>query len=218
MSNLQQFNVNFEIWSAVFCAILAISVLGTVNINRAKAKWVIGLLVTNVILNIMESLAYFYRGNTSTVGFYMVRISNFTVLFCNMVLFIFMANYLFAVIEEGGGKVNHWAKRIIIDYPDLLIGARCHHERFDGKGYPDGLAGENIPLQARIIGVADAYDAMTSERSYRACLSQDKVRSEISKCSGTQFDPAVAKVMIEIIDSDKNYSLREHKIQLHNPA
>ncbi len=93
--------------------------------------------------------------------------------------------------------------------PDLSIGARWHHERFDGKGYPDGKKGEEIPFFARIIAVADSYDAMTSNRSYRNYLPQDKVRSEIEKNSGSQFDPAVAKCMMEIIDQDKEYTMHE---------
>ena len=93
--------------------------------------------------------------------------------------------------------------------PDLSIGARWHHERYDGKGYPDGKAGEEIPFYARIIAVADSYDAMTSNHSYRNYLSQEIVRSELEKYSGTQFDPKVAKCMIEIMDDDKNYELHE---------
>ncbi len=93
--------------------------------------------------------------------------------------------------------------------PELLKGARWHHERFDGKGYPDNLTGENIPLEARIIAVADAYDAMTSNRSYRKYLSQDIVREEIKKNSGTQFDSEIARYMLEIIDDDKDYIYHE---------
>ncbi len=79
-------------------------------------------------------------------------------------------------------------------------GAKWHHERFDGNGYPNGLAGENIPEVARIIGVADAYDAMTSNRSYRQVMSQARVREEIEKGRGTQFDPEIADVMLGMID------------------
>ena len=93
--------------------------------------------------------------------------------------------------------------------PDLVIGARWHHERYDGKGYPDGKSGEEIPLFARIIAVADSYDAMTSTRSYREYMPQDKVRAEIEKNSGTQFDPKVAECMLSIIDDDRNYVLHE---------
>ncbi len=97
----------------------------------------------------------------------------------------------------------------IKEMPKLATGARYHHERFAGDGYPDGLSGDNIPEEARIIAVADAYDAMTSRRSYRDVLSQERVRSEIEKGIGTQFDPRFAKVMLEMIDEDKDYRMRE---------
>lgn len=95
---------------------------------------------------------------------------------------------------------------------DIEYGARWHHERYDGKGYPDGLAGEEIPLYARIIAVSDAYDAMTSNRSYRSVLSQKKVRSEIEKGRGYQFDPEIADIMLEIIDEDIDYNMRQEKV------
>ena len=93
---------------------------------------------------------------------------------------------------------------------DIEYGARWHHERFDGKGYPDGLSGEEIPLYARIIAVADTYDAMTSNRSYRKVLPQEDVRAEIKRVSGTQLDPIIARYMIELIDGDRYYQLRQH--------
>lgn len=95
------------------------------------------------------------------------------------------------------------------DIPYLRDGARYHHERYDGKGYPEGLVGENIPEIARIIAVADSYDAMTSYRSYRPVMSQAEVKHEIWKGMGTQFDPLFAKIMISLIDSDINYEMRE---------
>ena len=93
----------------------------------------------------------------------------------------------------------------------IAIGAKFHHERYDGKGYPNGLKGENIPEIARIIGVADTYDAMASNRSYRNALPQDVIRSEIEKGKGTQFDPEIADIMLQIIDEDKSYCLKEAK-------
>ena len=93
--------------------------------------------------------------------------------------------------------------------PNLGTGVRWHHERMDGKGYPDGLDGEKIPEYARIISVADAYDAMTSNRSYREALPQNVVRQEIVKGTGTQFAPEIAEKMIEIIDADTEYKLKE---------
>lgn len=91
----------------------------------------------------------------------------------------------------------------------IAIAAKYHHERYDGKGYPNGLAGEKIPEAARILGVADSYDAMTSNRSYRNALPQDVVRAEIEKCKGTQFDPKIADIMIAMIDEDKDYTMRQ---------
>ncbi len=93
--------------------------------------------------------------------------------------------------------------------PYLSIGAHYHHERYDGKGYPEGIAGEKIPMEARIIAVADSYDAMTSNRSYRKYMPQEKVRSEIENNTGTQFDPDAARCMLQIIDEDKDYILHE---------
>ncbi len=91
----------------------------------------------------------------------------------------------------------------------IVQGAKWHHERFDGKGYPNGLSGSNIPEVARIIGVADSYDAMTSNRSYREVMSQEKVRLELEKGKNTQFDGEIADIMIEMIDEDKNYAMKE---------
>ena len=102
----------------------------------------------------------------------------------------------------------------IRERPKLAVGARWHHERYDGTGYPDGLSGdiipeEALPEEARIIAVADAYDAMTSRRSYRGILPQDIVRSEIKNGKGKQFDPAFADIMLTKIEEDKDYILRE---------
>ncbi|MBQ4069561.1 MAG: HD-GYP domain-containing protein [Lachnospiraceae bacterium] len=97
----------------------------------------------------------------------------------------------------------------VTEIPDISIGAKYHHERYDGKGYPDGLSGTDIPEIARIIGVADAYDAMTSKRSYRDTLEQEVVRKEIINGKGTQFDPEIAEVMLELIDEDMEYRMHE---------
>ena len=92
---------------------------------------------------------------------------------------------------------------------NISVGARSHHEHFDGSGYPDSKKGDEISLIARIICVADAYDAMTSNRSYRKFMNQADVRAEFVKHKGTQFDPEIADKMIEIIDSDVDYTLHE---------
>ena len=95
--------------------------------------------------------------------------------------------------------------RKIEEMPKLVEGARWHHERYDGTGYPDGLVGESIPEEARIIAVADAYDAMSSQRSYRDILPQDAVKREIENGKGTQFDPGFADIMLAMIDEDPEY-------------
>ena len=99
----------------------------------------------------------------------------------------------------------------ISELPMIAVGAHWHHERFDGRGYPDQLKEFEIPEVARIIGVADAYDAMTSNRSYRNIMPQSKARDEINKGKGTQFDPIVADKMLEMIDADTEYRMQEHK-------
>ena len=90
----------------------------------------------------------------------------------------------------------------IKESPYLSIGAHYHHERYDGKGYPEGLKGEEIPTIARIIAVADAYDAMTSSRSYRDPLPLSKVREEIVNGMDTQFDSRYASIMLDLMDRD----------------
>ena len=116
--------------------------------------------------------------------------------------------------EEDEAIKQHSAKgaeilKNITEYPYLSIGAHYHHERYDGRGYPEKLVGTDIPDIARIIAVADAYDAMTSKRSYRNTIPQQKVREELIACSGTQFDPEYANCMIHMIDTDTNYEMKE---------
>lgn len=82
----------------------------------------------------------------------------------------------------------------------IATGAKFHHERYDGKGYPNGLVGDNTPEHARIIGVADAYDAMASNRSYRRALPQEVIRDELLAGKGTQFDPQIVEIMLKMVD------------------
>ncbi|WP_162341867.1 HD-GYP domain-containing protein [Paenibacillus paridis] len=99
--------------------------------------------------------------------------------------------------SEAGYQIVKDMKRL----KDLGVAdmVRFHHERPDGKGYPSGLKGEEIPLGARIIGVADAFDAMTTNRSYRQKLSADTAAEELAKYSGSQFDPAAAKAFLSVL-------------------
>ena len=89
-------------------------------------------------------------------------------------------------------------------FADIIPIVKHHHERYDGKGYPARLAGEDIPYLARIVAVADTFDAMTSRRSYRQALDFDYTMNEIEKCKGTQFDPAIADVFLEILRTNQD--------------
>jgi HD-GYP domain-containing protein (c-di-GMP phosphodiesterase class II) len=81
---------------------------------------------------------------------------------------------------------------------DLLPGVLHHHERFDGKGYPHGLAGRDIPLFGRLICLADSFDAMSSNRTYRSAMPLENVLDEIRRCAGKQFDPDLAAVFVKL--------------------
>lgn len=87
-------------------------------------------------------------------------------------------------------------------FQDIIPIVLHHHERFDGNGYPSQLKGSDIPYFARIAAVADTFDAMTSKRSYRDSLPVDVVKDEITRCSGTQFDPDIAKVFLDILNNE----------------
>jgi response regulator RpfG family c-di-GMP phosphodiesterase len=89
----------------------------------------------------------------------------------------------------------------------LIPGVHCHHERWDGNGYPAGLRRDEIPLLARIISVADVYDAMTSDRAYRKALPHAAAVTEIGRCSGSQFDPELANDFIVTIEAHRNESV-----------
>ena len=82
-------------------------------------------------------------------------------------------------------------------FKDKIPIIRHHHEHFDGSGYPDGLVGEAIPLEARIIAIPDAFDAMTSARPHRRMIPLQDVLTELEQCQGTQFDPRVLKVFLD---------------------
>ena len=96
--------------------------------------------------------------------------------------------------------------------PALAV-VRHHHERWDGRGYPDGLEGEEIPLAARIVGVCDAYDAMTSDRPYRGAMSQEEACGEILTESGTQFDPRCAQLLVDVVKKVGETDLEERFVR-----
>ena len=114
----------------------------------------------------------------------------------------------FAKIKQHT-TIGYSILRQISVMPELAEGARSHHERYDGRGYPDGLKKDAIPQSARIICLADCYDAMTSTRTYSRAKQQDEVRAEIVRCKGSQFDPEIADIMISMIDDDTEYTMHE---------
>jgi putative nucleotidyltransferase with HDIG domain len=85
--------------------------------------------------------------------------------------------------------------------PQIVAMVRSHHERWDGRGYPDHLSGEAIPLGGRIIGAVDAYDAMTTKRSYRNALSREEAFSRLEKDAGTHFDPLIVPVLLGVVSA-----------------
>ena len=89
-------------------------------------------------------------------------------------------------------------------FKNIIPFVKYHHERFDGNGYPEKLAGENIPYLSRITSVVDSFDAMTSKRSYRDSLPMDVVKSEILQNLGSQFDPEIGIAFLDILDNDFN--------------
>ena len=110
---------------------------------------------------------------------------------------------------------------ILKDIPHMttaLPGVLHHHERWDGKGYPHGLAGEAIPLIGRVLALADTFDAMSSTRSYRAATPREKVLEEIRRCAGTQFDPALVPMFVNLNFADFEQALfcaiktRQHRL------
>ena len=93
---------------------------------------------------------------------------------------------------------------------DIIPGVLHHHERYDGKGYPTGLSGQNIPLMGRIICLADCFDAMTSNRTYRKALPLQVAMTEIRRCAGTQFDPLLAEAFLRTNPEALQELLRDH--------
>ena len=107
---------------------------------------------------------------------------------------------------EIGARILRDVKQI----EDLIPGVMHHHERFDGRGYPAGLAGENIPIMGRVICLADCFDAMTSSRTYRKAMPIEVAMTEIRRCAGTQFDPRLADAFLQISPEQLRDLLKNH--------
>ena len=94
---------------------------------------------------------------------------------------------------------------------DIISYIQHHHERYDGTGYPDGLAGERIPLGARIIAISDSYDSMTSDRPYRKPLTNGDAKSELLKNAGKQFDPKLVSLFLDVLkEMEEVFLVKDH--------
>lgn len=100
-------------------------------------------------------------------------------------------------VDSGGDILKQ-----ITSFPDIYLAAKYHHERMDGHGYNEGLLGEKIPFIARIVAVADTFDAMNSTRPYRKRMNRPDIEAELQRCSGSQLDPELVKVMLHLIDQN----------------
>ena len=125
-------------------------------------------------------------------------------LVCQLLLSSVSGNYLSAsALQKDETIKKHPAigYRMLVgtsEFSNIAEGVLSHHERWDGKGYPKGIKGNEIPIEARIIAIADAYDAMTSSRPYRKVgMSLEKARQELINGAGTQFDPEIIQLMIK---------------------
>jgi len=120
----------------------------------------------------------------------------------------------YAIIKshpETGASILKYIK----SFKHLVPAVYHHHEQFDGEGYPDGVKGAAIPLHARIIAIADTFDAMTSSRSYRKALSFRVALSELERSKGTQFDPDIADIFIGILQESPFYFTRFREPEYH---
>jgi HD-GYP domain-containing protein (c-di-GMP phosphodiesterase class II) len=117
----------------------------------------------------------------------------------------------FAQIKLHPG-IGHHILQGIPRLNSVLPGVLWHHERWDGRGYPDKLAGDKIPLIARVLALADTFDAMSSTRSYRPALPRNKVLEEIVRCGGSQFDPELAPLFVKLDFAQFDEALEEHKV------
>ncbi|MCX7720447.1 MAG: transporter substrate-binding domain-containing protein [Dictyoglomus thermophilum] len=185
------------------------------------------IYLTNLITVLIKTLEYYDRytqGHSERVARYAVKIAERIGLDKERIKKIYWASlvhdigkiYIPQTLLNKNGKFTEDEYEFVKIHPvkseeilsqveelkELARIVRHHHERWDGKGYPDGLSAEEIPLESRIIAVADAFEAMTAERPYKRALTLEEAIEEIERNKGTQFDPRLAEVMIEIIKEE----------------
>jgi HD-GYP domain-containing protein (c-di-GMP phosphodiesterase class II) len=115
-------------------------------------------------------------------------------------------------------EIGHRILKDIPQFSDILPGVLYHHERWDGRGYPHGIKGDEIPMFARLIAIADSFDAMSSTRTYRSALPREKVLDEIAKCGGTQFDPQLSRFFVDLDFAEYDRMVARHKAAEQRPG
>lgn len=204
----------------VFIFIAAISV--KLYLLRVEHFGIIQKQSFETIANIIDSFDENTCQHSKNVGFYAREIAkrlNFNkkdiqnIFYCGLVHDIGKISVMKGLLLKASGFTEEEMEKMkkhttagakaletFTSIPQLKEAALYHHERFDGHGYPCGLKGEEIPLFARVISVADSFDVMASIRPYKDVISLDEIKKELLKCSGTQFDPKIVPVMIELIE------------------
>ncbi len=181
--------------------------------------------VVKAMSNAIEALDPFFHGHALRVEEYALKIAkkmNFTEEMQHDLLYLCMVHDIGKVglpvfILGKTGRLDKEEFEIVKEH--TVIGEqifetvemlkrikpliRFHHERFDGKGYPDGISGENIPLCSRILSIVDSYDAMITNRPYRLAFTKEEAVAEVEKNSGTQFDPQITKIFVEILREEE---------------
>ena len=212
----------FVLWALCFLGFL-ISKFNLKNYKeRQKNDVRIILQSMNTFISFIDAKDPYTRGHSRRVAMYAAEIAKRMHLSEDEVQNVYYAGLLHdagkisvpdAVLNKPGKLTEEERKQIqdhtvaggkMLKQMTSLRGIRetalYHHERYDGNGYPEGLKGESIPLYARIVGVADSYDAMSSNRVYRRHLNKDEIIEEIQKGSGTQFDPNIVPYMVDMIN------------------
>ena len=209
-------------WGAVFVGFLVARFNSRSYRERQKTDIKIILQSMNTFISFIDAKDPYTRGHSRRVAMYAAEIAKRMHLPENEVQNVYYAGLLHdagkisipdAVLNKPGRLTDEEMTAIrnhtvaggnMLKQMTSLRGVRetalYHHERFDGLGYPEGLKGEQIPLYARIVGVADSYDAMSSNRVYRRHLNKDEIIEEIQKGSGTQFDPDIVVYMVDMIN------------------
>ncbi len=214
--------VALGIWAVLFIGFL-VSGFNQRNYKEKQKNDVrIILQSMNTFISFIDAKDPYTRGHSRRVAMYAAEIAKRMHLSEDEVQNIYYAGLLHdagkisvpdAVLNKPGKLTDEERKQIqdhtvaggkMLKQLSSLRGIRetalYHHERFDGTGYPEGLKGESIPLYARIVGVADSYDAMSSNRVYRRHLNKDEIIEEIQEGSGTQFDPSIVTYMVDMIN------------------